>query len=83
MRRRYGLALKLPRPAFGVGNALILPALAVLLCLGVQLALNTPAETSNLNIPLFVLTLSWHACLLAKCTKFVFRLSIHCTGRQT
>ena len=63
MRRRFGLTLNFARPAFTVGDALIILMLAVLLYLGARLALKAPATVTGPDISLAPSALPWYALL--------------------
>lgn len=52
MRRRFELAFNLTRPAFSLGDALILLLLAALLYASVRLAVHAPAAVAGLDISL-------------------------------
>ena len=57
--RRYGLALNLNLPAFSAGDALIVLIVAVVLYLGVRLAIHAPAVVTGPNITLAPAALPW------------------------
>ncbi len=63
MRRRFGLTINFTRPAFTVGDALIILMLAVLLYLGARLALKAPATVTGPDISLAPSALPWYALL--------------------
>jgi len=63
MRRRFELAFNLSRPAFGVGDALILLGLATLLYIGARLAIHSPAAVAGPEISLSPWALPWYALL--------------------
>src|SRR5512143_2579469 len=63
MRRRFELLLNFNRPAFGIGDGLIILIIAVLLYLGTRLAINAPASVSGPTIDLSARALPWYAFL--------------------
>ena len=63
MRRRFELAFNLARPVFGVGDALILLALATVLYIGARLAWRTPTAITGPEISLSPTALPWYALL--------------------
>jgi NitT/TauT family transport system permease protein len=63
MRRRFGLTINFTRPAFTVGDALIILMLAALLYLGGRLALKAPATVTGPDISLAPSALPWYALL--------------------
>jgi NitT/TauT family transport system permease protein len=79
MRRRFGLAFNLARPAFSVADALILLALAALLYVGARLALNAPAEVSGPTISLSPTALPWYALLSVGRMAIAYLLSLSFT----
>ncbi len=79
MRRRFGLAFNLARPTFGVGDALILLALATLLYIGARLALHAPAEVSGPAISLSPTALPWYALLSVGRMVIAYLLSLSFT----
>jgi NitT/TauT family transport system permease protein len=76
MRRRFGFAFNLARPAFSVADALILLALAALLYVGARLALNAPAEVSGPTISLSPAALPWYALLSVGRMAIAYLLSL-------
>jgi NitT/TauT family transport system permease protein len=76
MRRRFGLAFNLARPAFSVGDALILLALATLLYIGARLALKAPIEVSGPEISLSPAALPWYALLSVGRMAIAYLLSL-------
>lgn len=59
--RRFGLTWNLNLPAFSAGDALIVLIVAVVLYLGVRLAIHAPAVVTGPNITLAPAALPWYA----------------------
>jgi NitT/TauT family transport system permease protein len=63
MRRRFAIALNLARPAFTMGDMLIVLLVAALLYVGVRLAVNAPTSITGPDISLAPSALPWYALL--------------------
>ncbi|HET7375341.1 MAG TPA: ABC transporter permease subunit [Anaerolineae bacterium] len=76
MRRRFELLLNFNRPAFGIGDGLIILIIAVLLYLGARLAINAPASVSGPTIDLSPRALPWYAFLSTGRMAIAYLLSL-------
>lgn len=76
MRRRFELFFNFNRPAFGIGDGLIILIIAVLIYLGTRLALNAPATVTGPDISLSPSTLPWYAFLSTGRMAIAYLLSL-------
>ena len=76
MRRRFELLLNFNRPAFGIGDGLIILIIAVLLYLGARLAINAPTSVSGPTIDLSPRALPWYAFLSTGRMAIAYLLSL-------
>jgi NitT/TauT family transport system permease protein len=76
MRRRFELFFNFNRPAFGIGDGLIILIMAVLIYIGTRLALNAPASVSGPTIDLSPRALPWYAFLSTGRMAIAYLLSL-------
>src|SRR5512143_4057137 len=76
MRRRFELFFNFNRPAFGIGDGLIILIIAVLIYLGTRLAINAPASVSGPTIDLSARALPWYAFLSTGRMAIAYLLSL-------
>ncbi|HZY44570.1 MAG TPA: ABC transporter permease subunit [Anaerolineae bacterium] len=76
MRRRFELFFNFNRPAFGLGDGLIILIIAVLIYLGTRLAINAPASVSGPTIDLSPRALPWYAFLSTGRMALAYLLSL-------
>ncbi len=76
MRRRFELFFNFNRPAFGIGDGLIILIIAVLIYIGTRLAINAPASVSGPTIDLSPRALPWYAFLSTGRMAIAYLLSL-------
>ena len=77
--RRYGLALNLNLPAFSAGDAFIVLIVAVVLYIGVRLAIHAPAVVTGPDITLSPAALPWYALVSTGRMAIAYLLSLSFT----
>jgi len=74
--RRFGVTLNIARPAFTIGDMLILCLLAAILYVGVRLAVRAPVEMAEPSLSLSPVALAWYALLSVGRMSIAYLLSL-------